>query len=880
MPIAALPPTTARAIGSASIISDPYALTKELLDNALDACATSITIEISQDTINMIQVKDNGHGIPASDYPFVCKRTFTSKIHTVDDLRNVGGKSLGFRGEALASAAEIAGTLTVSTRTESEPVGSSLKYGRNGELISTERVAHPVGTTIRVSNLFRQIPVRRQTAVKNSKKTIVRIRKMVQAYTMARPSVRLASKVLKARNDSGNWMYAPGKSATLVDAALKVAGTDVASSCAIKEWSTSSTKESESSPKSDSNLRLVALLPKLGSDFTKFNNLGQYISIDGRPISSSRGIGQDIAKLYKSYLRSVSSRDGLSPTITDPFFAIHVLCPDGAYDVNIEPSKDDVLFEDQQNVLSQVEGLLRTVYGEDSEVGHPNRELAGLTTDTSYHNGSETLPSTAHILPTSTAYPPAPTAQTSGFVRAGSLAHPGQPFPKPPMRRSRPGTQPYRLPFVRVNNARVSNAIPVIDTQNIRRLSLEGESRAQTSPHLATQIGALGPSLPSPISSSGSPPADSTSHSPALRRASASSMNSTELSPTDPIQNNRQEQRSRDKERYGNGSLDTCFLKLSQPAQAPACTEDPQTQSIEPSLSEPTQDRFGVERSTSNDAPPSTDSLSSQLLSGTPDSPTAASPSQSSPPPFAQQQQTRSSNNSKGKGQPVLEQWSARLWNGSTANENSELQKALEFETRKKAAIQERRLQLRSSATSGSASAPVNSPHQNRYLAALSALSSQPVSGTQQSGSNNIDKPTGGPLSKPLLSSHDPRAYLMRLQNGDIANIKRITTSKLPFEKIPKGYDLHSIALVCRVDLSSLSSSLREIAKTDLYTRLGQNDDSHALPPEKHGADINIWQRRCSDLLSTQYRSTETDGIPNFQLDFSGISRAPQKVDV
>ncbi|KAL4790469.1 hypothetical protein BDV19DRAFT_382306 [Aspergillus venezuelensis] len=867
MPIAALPPTTVRAIGSTSIISDPYSLTKELLDNALDASATSITIEISQNTIDTIQVKDDGHGIPASDYPLVCKRTFTSKIHTVNDLRNVGGKSLGFRGEALASAAEISGTLTVSTRTESEPVGSSLKYGRDGELISTERVAHPIGTTIRVSNMFRQIPVRRQTAVKNSKKTAVRIRKMIQAYAMARPSVRLAFKVLKGKNHNGNWMYAPGKNATLVDAALKVAGTDVASGCAIKEWPTTPINEGKPRPESGSGFDLVALLPELGSDFTKFNNLGQYISIDGRPLSSSRGIGQDIAKLYKTYIRSVSSRDGLSPTITDPFLAIHIICPEGAYDVNIEPSKDDVLFEDHQNVLSQVEGLLQTVYGEDSEVDHPNQEIAGLATDISYHNGSENLSSTAPILPTSTVYPPAPTPQANGFVSAGSLAHPEQPFPSPPMRRSRPGAQPYRSPIVGVNNARASNAFPVIDTRNIRRPSLEGESRAQTSPHLVTQIDALGPSSPSPISSSGSPPADSTSHSPALRRASASSINSAQLSPTIPAQNHRQEQRVRDKERYGNGSLDTWFLKLSQTAQTPAGPDDAQSPNDEPSLSERTRNRFGTERN----------SFSSQLLSGTPDSPADASPFQSSPP-SAQQQPTRSSNNAngkgKGKGQPVLEQWSARLWNESTANENPELQRALEFENRKKAAIQERRLQLRNSAATGSAS--TNSPHQNRYLAALSALSSQPVPGTQQ----EVQRLNGALAPKPLLSPHDPRAYLMRLQNGDTANTKRITTSKLPFEKIPDERDLHSIALVCPLDLSTLASSIKEVAKTDLYTRSGQNVDSNALTSGIHDTNIHVWQARCSDLLSAQYRSTESDGIPSIQLDFSGIYQAPEAVDV
>jgi DNA mismatch repair protein MutL len=135
MPIAALPQTTVRAIGSTSVISDPCSIVKELLENSLDAHATAIFIEISQNTVDVIQVKDNGHGIPSEDHPFVCRRAFTSKIETVDDLRKLGGKSLGFRGEALASAAEVCGGVTVTTRVEADPVGFCMKYGRNGELI-------------------------------------------------------------------------------------------------------------------------------------------------------------------------------------------------------------------------------------------------------------------------------------------------------------------------------------------------------------------------------------------------------------------------------------------------------------------------------------------------------------------------------------------------------------------------------------------------------------------------------------------------------------------------------------------------------------------------------------------------------------------------
>lgn len=147
MPIEALPHSTIRAIGSSSVISDPCSIVKELLDNALDASASSVSIEISQNTLDAIQVKDNGHGISSADHAFVCKRAFTSKIQTIDDLKSIGGKYLGFRGEALASAAEMSSGVTVITKVEAELAGSSIKYGRNGELIRLFFFLIPISTT-------------------------------------------------------------------------------------------------------------------------------------------------------------------------------------------------------------------------------------------------------------------------------------------------------------------------------------------------------------------------------------------------------------------------------------------------------------------------------------------------------------------------------------------------------------------------------------------------------------------------------------------------------------------------------------------------------------------------------------------------------------
>lgn len=134
MHIAALPPNTVRAIGSTQALTDAASVVKELIDNALDARASAIFVEISTNTLDVIQVKDNGHGIGPDDRDMVCRRYCTSKIRELDDLEIIGGTSLGFRGEALASAAEMSGSVVVTTRVEGEAVAVTSKFGRQGEI--------------------------------------------------------------------------------------------------------------------------------------------------------------------------------------------------------------------------------------------------------------------------------------------------------------------------------------------------------------------------------------------------------------------------------------------------------------------------------------------------------------------------------------------------------------------------------------------------------------------------------------------------------------------------------------------------------------------------------------------------------------------------
>ncbi|XP_014550880.1 hypothetical protein COCVIDRAFT_114307 [Bipolaris victoriae FI3] len=324
--IAALPPPTIRQLGSGQVLIDHSSVVKELIDNALDARAKSIFIDISANTLDSIQVKDDGHGIPSDDQSLVCRRYCTSKIRDLNDLRELGGKWLGFRGEALASMAEMSSAFSVTTRVEGDPVAVKLKYSRDGELESVAHDSHPVGTTVKVMGFLEHIPVRKQMAIKDAAKCLGKIRRVMQAYALARPSARFRLRVLKAKNRNGDFSYAPKAHATVGDAVLKIFGRDCAAQCSF------TTVEAD-------GFEIRAFLPKPTAVGSKISGHCSFVAVDARPVSSNRGTIKQMVHACKQRLGKAN------PSLAGP-------------------TKDDVMFEDSNIVLRVWEELLDSLYTE------------------------------------------------------------------------------------------------------------------------------------------------------------------------------------------------------------------------------------------------------------------------------------------------------------------------------------------------------------------------------------------------------------------------------------------------------------------------------------------------------------------------------------
>ncbi|KAF2716753.1 hypothetical protein K431DRAFT_256917 [Polychaeton citri CBS 116435] len=342
-----LSPSIAHAIGAAQVLTDPSAVVKELVDNALDAQATNISVRIHSNTLDLIEVQDNGHGIPpGEDRDLVARKHCTSKISNEQDLKAVGGASLGFRGEALASAAELSGSLAITTRVKSEAVATTLKVGAHGTVVGSERSSVGVGTTVRIIDFAKPHPVRVKTLLRDADKTLKKIQRTLRAYVFARPQVRVSIRVVKAKNDRLDWTYAPKIDGNIKDFAIGAVGIACATQCrpVILEHA---------------GFVLEAFLPRSDADVSKINHHGHFISVDGRPMSAARGTLRDVAKLHRQRWTSAGAKE--------PFMSLNITCPKGSYDANIEPAKDDVLFEDATMIVEAAQLLFQKAYSYEQE---------------------------------------------------------------------------------------------------------------------------------------------------------------------------------------------------------------------------------------------------------------------------------------------------------------------------------------------------------------------------------------------------------------------------------------------------------------------------------------------------------------------------------
>ncbi len=325
MTIRVLPDQLASQIAAGEVVERPASVVKELIENALDAGATTINVDIKAGGRDLIQVADNGQGIPADQAETAFLRHATSKIQQTSDLDAI--HTLGFRGEALAAIASVS-RLTLVTRANGETAGTRLVL-HGGLKQSRDQVGAPQGTVMAVENLFYNTPARLKflKSVTTEKKSID---EHVTRYALAYPGVRF-----RLAHD-GRINFQSTGTDNLLDALLAVYGPETTRELLLVE-------------SDDDEERLVQVAGYVGPPSLHWANRAQItLFVNGRPVRDTQ-LTYAIIQAYHTLL----------PTGRYPMAVLFVTLPFDQVDVNVHPTKTEVRFRQGVSAFSAVQRAVR-----------------------------------------------------------------------------------------------------------------------------------------------------------------------------------------------------------------------------------------------------------------------------------------------------------------------------------------------------------------------------------------------------------------------------------------------------------------------------------------------------------------------------------------
>jgi len=322
MPIRILPDTIASQIAAGEVVDRPASVVKELLENAIDAGAEKIEIEVMQAGRRLIQVTDDGSGIPADELALAVSRHATSKLSRAEDLFNI--HTLGFRGEALASIGSVS-RLTLITNTRQNPVGAKLTM-EGGEPAETSSIAAAAGTRVSVEDLFFNLPARLKF-LKSDTTENKHITGLVTRYALAYPHIRWSvtqdEKLTFQTTGSGERLeilqalFGPSEAGKLMPVNFE-----------------------EHHLKVEGHISNLSLTRSNRKDITVFVN-GRWVQ---DPMLTSA-----VIRAYNTMLMVGRY----------PVAVLFITLPPELVDVNVHPAKAEVRFRDQDAVFSGVQRAIR-----------------------------------------------------------------------------------------------------------------------------------------------------------------------------------------------------------------------------------------------------------------------------------------------------------------------------------------------------------------------------------------------------------------------------------------------------------------------------------------------------------------------------------------
>lgn len=315
--ITVLDQNTINKIAAGEVIERPASVVKELLENAIDAKATSVTVEIKDGGTSLIRITDNGCGIPKEEVPLAFLRHSTSKIKSVEDLFTVS--SLGFRGEALSSIASVA-QVELITKTGEELTGTRYQI-EGGTEKSIEEIGAPDGTTFLVRNLFFNTPARKKF-LKTAQTEGSHVANLVEKIALSHPETSI-----RFINNNQNKLHTSGNH-NLKDIIYTVFGREIAANLLPVEVEHDIMQ-----------IRGFIGKPVIARGNRNYENY----YINGRYIKSSI-VAKAIEEAYKPYMMQHKY----------PFTLLHLSIEPEYLDVNVHPTKMELRFRDGELIYKMI----------------------------------------------------------------------------------------------------------------------------------------------------------------------------------------------------------------------------------------------------------------------------------------------------------------------------------------------------------------------------------------------------------------------------------------------------------------------------------------------------------------------------------------------
>ena len=332
--IQVMPDRLANQIAAGEVVQRPASVAKELIENALDAGAESIEVLLKDAGSTLVQVIDDGCGMSAEDAERCFKRHATSKVRSIDDLERL--RTLGFRGEALASIAAVAQVALKTKRVEDE--AGTLVRVEGGEHVETRPCAVPNGTSVAVRNLFYNVPARRNF-LKTPATELKHLSETVQSLALANPGT-----AVRLEHDGHEHYDLPAAAAEDEHAAtrqriLGLFGDE---------------HRDELVPVADASSDLTVRGFVGTPSFHRKTRGEQFLFVNGRYIQD-RYLSHAVKKAY----------DDLLPDEAFPFFALFLRMDPQRVDVNVHPQKSEVKFDDQSGIYGFLRGAVREALGQE-----------------------------------------------------------------------------------------------------------------------------------------------------------------------------------------------------------------------------------------------------------------------------------------------------------------------------------------------------------------------------------------------------------------------------------------------------------------------------------------------------------------------------------